>query len=196
MARTATVERKTKETDIKITLNIDGIGKGTCASGNGFFDHLLALFVKHGLFDLDLKCVGDVEVDFHHSAEDIGIALGQAFGQALGEKRGIMRYATAYVPMDETLVRAVIDLSGRSNLIYEENLRDRTVNSFEVDLVYDFLKGFCDFCGATLHLDILRSRNSHHAVEAIFKAFGRTLRFAASVDERAKNEIPSTKGVL
>ena len=196
MARTATIERKTKETDIKITLNIDGSGKGTCASGNGFFDHLLALFVKHGLFDLELKCAGDVEVDFHHSAEDIGIALGQAFGKALGEKRGIMRYATTYVPMDETLVRAVIDLSGRSNLIYEENLRDRLVNSFEVDLVYDFLKGFCDFCGATLHLDILRSRNSHHAVEAIFKALGRTLRQAVSVDERAKNEIPSTKGVL
>jgi imidazoleglycerol-phosphate dehydratase len=196
MTRTATIERKTKETDIKITLNLDGSGTGICKSGNGVFDHLLTLFTKHGLFDLDLKCDGDIEVDFHHSAEDIGIALGQAFKEALGEKRGIMRYSSVYIPMDETLVRAVIDLSGRSNLIYEENLRDRIINSFEVDLVYDFLKGFCDFCGATLHLDILRSRNSHHAVEAIFKALGRSLRLAASIDERAKNEIPSTKGVL
>jgi len=196
MERISSVHRKTKETDVKITINIDGEGKSECLSGNGFFDHALTLFAKHGLFDLELKCVGDLEVDFHHCAEDIGISLGQAFKEALGEKRGIVRYASAYVAMDETLVRAVIDLSGRSNLIYEENLRDRTINSFEVDLVYDFLKAFCDLSGSTLHLDILRSRNSHHAVEAIFKALGRTLRQASDIDERAKNEIPSSKGVL
>ena len=196
MERTAKNARKTSETDVKVSLNIDGSGKNTIASGNGFFDHILTLFTKHGLFDLELKCLGDIEIDFHHSAEDIGITLGQAFKDALGDKRGIVRYSAVYVPMDETLVRAVIDLCGRSNLIYEENLRDRTVNNFEIDLVYDFLKGFCDSLGATLHVDILRSRNSHHAIEAIFKAFGRVLREAASIDERAKNEIPSTKGVL
>ena len=196
MARTASVERKTKETEIKISLNIDGEGSGVVSSGNGFFDHMLLLFALHGLFDLDLKCVGDVEVDFHHSAEDIGITLGSAFKDALGDKKGIVRYGSIFIPMDETLVRAVIDLGGRSNLIYEENLRDRVVNSFEVDLAYDFFKGFCDSLGATLHIDIIRSRNSHHAIEAIFKAFGRSLRAAATVDERAKNVIPSTKGIL
>ena len=196
MTRTAKNARKTNETDVKISLNLDGGGKSTIASGNGFFDHTLSLFAKHGLFDLDLNCVGDTEIDFHHSAEDIGITLGSAFRDALGDKRGIVRYASAYVPMDETLVRAVIDLCGRSNLIYEENLRDRVVNNFEVDLVFDFLKGFCDSAGATLHIDILRSRNSHHAIEAIFKALGRVLREASQIDERAKNEIPSTKGVL
>lgn len=196
MARTADCERKTNETDVKITLNVDGSGKSVVASGNGFFDHILSLFAKHGLFDLNLKCLGDIEVDFHHSAEDIGITLGTAFKKALDDKKGIVRYGASYIPMDETLVRAVIDLSGRSNLIYEENLRDRVVNNFEVDLVFDFLKGFCDSFGATLHIDILRSRNSHHAIEAIFKSFGRALREAVSIDERAKNEIPSTKGIL
>ena len=196
MARTAENARKTNETDVKISLNVDGCGKSVIASGNGFFDHILSLFAKHGLFDLNLKCLGDIEIDFHHSAEDIGITLGTAFKDALGDKRGIVRYGSACIPMDETLVRAVIDLSGRSYLVYEENLRDRTVNNFEVDLVFDFLKGFCDSLGATLHIDILRSRNSHHAIEAIFKALGRALRTAASIDERAKNEIPSTKGVL
>jgi imidazoleglycerol-phosphate dehydratase len=196
MARTATIERKTGETDVKIDLNIDGTGNSVAASGNGFFDHMLLLFAKHGLFDLDLKCLGDIEVDFHHSAEDIGIALGTSFKEALSDKRGIVRYGASCVPMDETLVRAVIDLCGRSNLVYEENLRDRVVNSFEVDLVFDFLKGFCDSLCATLHIDIIRSRNSHHAIEAIFKALGRALREASSIDERAKNGIPSTKGVF
>jgi len=157
---------------------------------------MILLFAKHGFFDLDLKCFGDIEVDFHHSAEDIGITLGSAFKEALGEKKGISRYGCAYVPMDETLVRAVIDVSGRSNLVYEEDLRDRVINSFEVDLVYDFLKGFCDSLGATLHIDIIRSRNSHHAIEAVFKALGRSLRAASAIDERAKNTILSTKGVL
>jgi len=196
VARTASVERKTNETEIRISLNIDGEGNGVVSSGNGFFDHMLLLFARHGLFDLDLKCAGDVEVDFHHSAEDIGITLGSAFKDALGDKRGIVRYGNVFIPMDETLVRAVIDVGGRSNLIYEENLRDRVVNSFEVDLAYDFLKGFCDSLGATLHIDIIRSRNSHHAIEAVFKAFGRSLRAATAIDERAKNVIPSTKGIL
>ncbi|MDR0304527.1 MAG: imidazoleglycerol-phosphate dehydratase HisB [Chitinispirillales bacterium] len=196
MARTAVFERKTNETDVKISLNIDGVGNSIAASGNGFFDHMISLFAKHGLFDLDLKCLGDIEVDFHHSAEDIGITLGAALKEALGDKKGISRYGCAYVPMDETLVRAVIDVSGRSNLIYGEDLRDRVVNSFEVDLVYDFLKGFCDSLGAALHIDIIRSRNSHHAIEAIFKALGRCLKEAATIDERAKNSILSTKGVL
>ena len=196
MIRKAISKRETTETEVVVSVIIDGNGSCVSVSGNGFFDHMVTLFAKHGLFDLNLKCQGDVEIDFHHSAEDIGITLGSAFKEALGEKKGITRYGSAYVPMDETLVRAVIDISGRSNLIYEENLRDRVISSFEVDLIYDFLKGFCDSLGATLHIDIIRSRNSHHAIEAIFKALGRSLRTAVTIDERAKNAIPSTKGVL
>lgn len=196
MERTADVQRKTNETDVFISVNVDGQGTSICGSGNGFLDHMLTLFAKHGLFDLEVKCLGDIEIDFHHSIEDTGITLGQAFKEALGEKRGIRRYAHAYIPMDETLVRVCVDLSGRSALVYEENLRDRIINNFEVDLVYDFLKGFCDAVGANLHVDILRARNSHHAIEAIFKGFGRALREACEIDLRAANSIPSTKGVI
>ena len=195
MERIAQNERKTDETHVTLSLNIDGTGKALIGSGNGFFDHALTLFTKHGLFDLELKCTGDIEVDFHHSAEDIGITLGEAFKKAIGDKRGISRYSSVYVLMDETLVRVVVDFCGRANLYYEENLRDRVINTFEVDLVYDFMKGFCDSAGATLHIDLLKSRNSHHAIEAIFKAFGRVLRQALTIDERAKDQIPSTKGV-
>ena len=196
MNRIAETQRKTGETDVFITLNLDGTGKSIVGSGNDFFDHMLTLFAKHGLFDLDVKCLGDIKIDFHHSCEDIGITLGQAFAKTLGDKRGIMRYSHAYVPMDETLVRVILDICGRSNLVYEEELRDRTINDFEVDLVYDFLKAFCDSARITLHVDILRARNSHHAIEAVFKAFGRALRFATSIDERAKESIPSTKGII
>lgn len=194
--RKAEVTRHTGETQITVAFNIDGIGESVVGSGNSFFDHMLTLFSKHGLFDLEVKCLGDIEIDFHHSCEDIGITMGRAFAQALGDKRGIMRYSHSYVPMDETLVRTSLDICGRTNLIYEENLRDRVINNFEVDLTYDFLKAFCDAAQVTLHVDILRARNSHHAIEAIFKSFGRSLRFACSIDERAKELIPSTKGTL
>ncbi len=196
MSRVAEVQRKTSETDVFIKLDIDGKGKSICGSGNGFLDHMLTSFSKHGLFDLNVKCLGDVEIDFHHSIEDTGIALGMAFKQALGDKRGIRRFGHSYITMDEALIRVALDLSGRSTLVYEENLRDRMINDFEVDLCYDFLKGFCDAVGMNLHVDILRARNSHHAIEGIFKGLGRTLRGACEIDPRAADSIPSTKGVI
>lgn len=196
MKRVSEVSRKTGETDVIISLDINGVGDAVIGSGNSFFDHMLNLFTKHGMFDLNLKCLGDVEVDFHHSIEDIGITLGTAFRKALGDKRGINRYNHAYIPMDETLVRVVLDICGRSNLVYSENLRDRKINNFEVDLVYDFMKGFCDNAGVSMHIDILKARNSHHAIEAVFKGFGRALRGACEIDSRGADLIPSTKGVL
>lgn len=196
MSRTADVQRKTAETDVMISLNVDGTGQSIVGSGNGFFDHMLNAFIKHGLFDANVKCLGDIEIDFHHSAEDIGITMGMAFAEALGDLRGIRRYSHCYVPMDETLVRVVLDICGRGNLHYKEELRDRIVNNFEIDLVYDFLKGFCDYARVSMHVDILKARNSHHAIEAIFKAFGRALREACEIDPRSKDAIPSTKGVL
>ncbi len=196
MSRIADVQRKTSETDVMISINVDGTGDAIVGSGNGFFDHMLNAFLKHGLFDGNIKCLGDIEIDFHHSAEDIGITLGMAFAEALGDLRGIRRYSHCYVPMDETLVRVVLDVCGRSNLHYKEELRDRMINTFEVDLVNDFLKGFCDHAKVSMHVDILKARNSHHAVEAVFKAFGRALREACEIDPRSKDSIPSTKGVL
>lgn len=196
MKRSASAERKTQETDVQVTLDLDGNGNSVIKSGNGFFDHALTLFARHGLFNLGLTCVGDTEIDFHHSTEDVGITLGTAFHQAIGDGRGIQRYSHVYVPMDETLVRVVVDICGRNNLVYEETLRDRNINNFEVDLVYDFLKGFCDYARITLHVDILRARNSHHAIEAIFKGLGRALRQASAIDTRSAEQVPSTKGVL
>jgi imidazoleglycerol-phosphate dehydratase len=159
-------------------------------------DHMLTLFSRHGLFDLKLTCKGDVEVDFHHSAEDIGICLGQALSRALGERRGIRRFGWAYVPMDESLARVCCDLSGRATLVYKVKLRDRVVNDFECDLVNDFFKSLTDHTGLTLHVDLLRGRNSHHSLEAIFKAFGRALCDACAISPRASRDIPSTKGTL
>jgi imidazoleglycerol-phosphate dehydratase len=196
MARSATVSRKTKETDIAIKLAVDGTGKSVIKSGNGFLDHMLTLFAKHGLFDLEIKCKGDIEVDFHHSTEDIGICLGKAFDKALGEKKGIVRFGTAYVPMDESLARVCIDISGRSTLSYNVNLVDRVVNDFEIDLAHDFFKSITDNARITLHIDLLRGRNTHHSLEAIFKAFGRALCKACSINQRSKGAVPSTKGVL
>jgi imidazoleglycerol-phosphate dehydratase len=196
MIRNADVSRKTSETDVIISLEVDGTGESIIGTSNGFLDHMLNLFAKHGLFNLNVKCLGDVEIDFHHSAEDIGITLGMAFKEALGDKRGINRYSHSYIPMDETLIRVVLDICGRTNLVYTEDLRDRKVNNFEVDLVYDFMKGFCDYAGVSMHIDILRARNSHHAIEAIFKGFGRALRTACEIDPRSADQIPSTKGVI
>ncbi len=194
--RMAHISRTTKETDIELTLTLDGKGVSTVKSGNGFMDHMLTLFARHGLFDLSLRCTGDTEVDFHHSAEDIGICLGTALAEALGDCRGIVRFGTAYAPMDESLARVCIDIAGRPNLIYSVALSDRKVNDFECDLAEDFFKAMADHGRLTMHIDLLRGRNSHHSLEAVFKAFGRALAVACSINAKAPSEIPTTKGIL
>lgn len=194
--RTATIQRTTKETDISLELTIDGKGIADISSGNGFMDHMLILFTRHGLFDCKLKCKGDTHVDFHHSAEDIGICLGMAVSKALGDNKGITRYGTMYLPMDESLARVSLDIAGRPNLVYSVPLTDRKINDFDCDLVEDFLKAFTDNAKITMHVDLLRGRNSHHSIEAVFKAFGKALSEACQINERAKDQIPSTKGTI
>ncbi|MDR2577758.1 MAG: imidazoleglycerol-phosphate dehydratase HisB [Chitinispirillales bacterium] len=197
--RKSAISRATKETDIRLVLEIDGDGSdcsGKIKSGDGFMDHMLTLFARHGLFDLSVDCKGDTHVDFHHSAEDIGICLGMAFRQALGDFTGIKRYGTAFAPMDESLARVCLDISGRPNLIYSVPLTDRKINNFECDLAEDFFKAFCDHSGATVHVDLIRGRNSHHSLEAVFKAFARALSDACAINERAAGLVPSTKGVI
>jgi imidazoleglycerol-phosphate dehydratase len=196
MERSAAISRATKETSIDLSLTLDGKGAAAVKSGNGFMDHMLTLFARHGLFDLSISCAGDTEVDFHHSAEDIGICLGMAFAKALGDCRGIVRFGQAYVPMDESLARVCLDIAGRPNLIYAVKLNDRRVNDFECDLAEDFFKAVVDHSRITVHVDLLRGRNSHHSLEAIFKAFGRALAMACSINPKAPSEIPTTKGVL
>ncbi|NLP01757.1 MAG: imidazoleglycerol-phosphate dehydratase HisB [Fibrobacter sp.] len=196
MTRKAKVERKTRETDIVLELVLDGSGNSEVSTGNGFMDHMMVLFSRHGLFDLKLTCKGDTHIDFHHSAEDIGICLGAAFSQALGDFKGITRYGTAYVPMDESLARVCIDIAGRPNLVYSVELTDRKINDFDCDLAEDFFKAFTDNSKSTVHVDLLRGRNSHHSLEAVFKAFGRALSEACAINPRAANQIPSTKGVM
>ena len=196
MNRKAATKRTTKETDIDLTLAIDGGGVSEVKSGNGFMDHMLSLFARHGLFDLTVACKGDTQVDFHHSAEDIGICIGQALRQALANHAGIVRFGTSYVPMDESLARVCIDLSGRPNLIYNVELSTTHVNDFECDLAHDFFKAFTDHGMFTLHVDLLRGRNSHHSLEAVFKAFGRALSQACAINPKAKSDIPSSKGTI
>lgn len=196
MSRTAAINRKTNETEITVELDLDGSGKSEIDSGNGFLDHMLTLFSRHGLFDLKVHCKGDIEVDFHHSVEDIGICMGMALQKALGDCKGIKRYAFSYIPMDESLARVCLDIAGRSNLIYEVSLNDRQIGNFDCDLIEDFFKAFTDHSRCTIHVDLLRGRNSHHAIEAIFKAFGHALSQACSINPRAANRLPSTKGVL
>jgi imidazoleglycerol-phosphate dehydratase len=195
--RAGKVDRKTKETDIELYFEIGGTGGGMdIQTGDGFMDHMLTLFARHGLFGLEVVCKGDTHVDFHHSAEDIGICLGTACRQALGDFEGIRRYGSAYVPMDESLARVCVDICGRPNLAYSVPLADRKINNFDCDLAEDFFKAFCDRCGATLHVDLLRGRNSHHSLEAVFKAFARALSEACGIDERTRGMLPSTKGVI
>lgn|SRR5690554_4500762 len=196
MSRKAVINRTTKETDIKLELGIDGSGKSDISSGNGFMDHMLTLFSRHGLFDLKLICNGDTHVDFHHSAEDIGICLGKALEKALGDMTGINRYGFSYLPMDESLARVCIDIAGRPNLVYSVNLVDRKINDFECDLAEDFFKAFSDNSRSTVHIDLIRGRNSHHSLEAIFKAFGKALCNACSLNSRAIHDLPSTKGLI
>jgi len=194
--RTAQVSRNTLETQIEVSLNLDGSGKAALASGVPFLDHMLDQIARHGLIDLDVKAKGDLHIDAHHTVEDIGITLGQAFAKAVGDKKGIRRYGHAYVPLDEALSRVVIDLSGRPGLVFEVPFTRATIGEFEVDLVREFFQGFVNHALVTLHIDNIRGDNAHHQAETIFKAFGRALRMALETDERAAGQLPSTKGAL
>jgi len=194
--RSAEIKRATAETDIALALNIDGTGKGNIDTGVGFLNHMLTLFSRHGRFDLDVVCKGDTMVDDHHSVEDIGIVLGAAFLKALGDKRGIRRYGSMLLPMDEALVLCAVDLSGRSCLRLTADIPSQKIGTFDTELVEEFFLAFTRSCGATLHIRQLDGTNSHHIVEAMFKAFGRAMREAVSYDDAARDEIPSTKGVL
>ena len=194
--RTAEVYRKTAETDIALTLNLDGTGKSEIVSGVGFMDHMLTLFAKHGRFDLSLDCRGDTEVDYHHSAEDIGICLGKAFAEALGDKKGIRRYGFFILPMDEALVLSALDFSGRCYLNFDAKMPAQRVGDFDTELVEEFWWAFVRNADCTLHIKEFEGTNTHHLIEAIFKCVARSMREAVSIDEAAKDEIPSTKGVL
>ncbi len=195
MSRSATIERKTAETDIRLQLEVDGSGASTIESGIPFFDHMLTLFSRHGLFDLDLKATGDIAVDLHHTVEDTGICLGQALTKALGDKKGLRRYGHAYVPMDETLVRAVVDLSGRPFLEYRAPGGVEPIRDFSFQLVEEFLRGFTMNALANVHIEVLYGRDAHHMAEGVFKALARALDVAAQIDPRVQG-VPSTKGVL
>ena len=196
LKRTASVQRKTAETDITLSLNLDGTGKSEIQTGVGFLDHMLTLLAKHGRFDLEVFCHGDTQVDDHHSVEDIGIVLGQAFAHALGDKRGITRYGSCLLPMDEALVLAAVDLSGRDTLRYGLNIPTQKVGTFDTELVEEFFLAFVRNAGVTLHLRQLDGTNSHHIIEAAFKGFGRALAQAVAMDPKSAGEVPSTKGVL
>ncbi len=193
--RTASVERKTAETAIRLVLNLDGRGNGVTDSGIGFFDHMLNLMASHGLLDLTLACDGDLEVDGHHSIEDIGIALGQAFKQAIGDKKGIRRYGTFYLPMDEALAFVSLDISGRPFLVYDGGEMAPMIGGYDTELTEEFLRAFAFHAGITLHVKVLYGTNSHHKVEAVFKALGHAIRQAVEDDPRVDG-IPSTKGML
>ena len=190
------IKRKTAETDIELSLNLDGTGKSEINSGCGFLDHCLTLFAKHGSFDLNVKCVGDTFVDDHHTCEDIAICLGDAFSQALGEMRGIKRYGDIILPMDEALILAAVDISGRAHLSYDMSIPAQKVGTFDTELVEEFYLGFIRKANITLHIKKLSGTNSHHIIEGSFKAVARTLKEAVEIDEKKKDEIPSTKGVL
>lgn len=194
--RNASICRKTAETNIELSLNLDGMGISKLATGVGFLDHMLCLFAAHGRFDLTVTCQGDTWVDDHHSAEDIGIALGQALKAALGEKRGVCRYGDIVLPMDEALVLCAVDLSGRGCLRYGLQIPTEKVGTFDTELVEEFFQAVCREAGITLHLRQLDGTNSHHIIEAAFKAFARALRAAVSLDPGAADAVPSTKGVL
>lgn len=194
--REAKISRKTAETDIDLYLNLDGSGKSEINSGNGFFDHMLTLFAKHARFDLDVTCKGDVYVDFHHSAEDIGIVLGDAFSKAIGNMAGITRYADTTLPMDESLILTAVDISGRGYLNFDLSIPNEKIGDFDTELVEEFFMAFVRRANITLHIKQLEGKNAHHIVEGTFKSFARTMRKAVEIDENFKNEIPSTKGVL
>lgn len=193
--RTSEILRTTSETNIKIKLNIDGTGKSKIDTGIGFLDHMLILFSKHGLFDLEVKCAGDLHIDGHHTTEDIGIALGQAFKEAVGDKKGMVRYADTLTPMDECLSLVVLDLGGRAYLALDVEFTRDKVGDFDTELVEEFLRGFVNHSESNVHIKMLSSGNTHHMIESIFKGFGRTLDKATRIDERIEG-VMSTKGVI
>ena len=194
--RSATVKRHTRETQIDITVKVDGTGLSKLSTGIPFLEHMLDQVARHGMLDLDVQAKGDLKVDAHHTVEDIGIVLGQAISQALGDKTGIGRYGHAYVPLDEALSRVVIDFSGRPGLMYRVEFPRAHIGSFDVDLCHEFFQGFANAANATLHIDNLRGDNAHHIAETVFKAFGRAIRMALTLDTRMRGILPSTKGVL
>ena len=194
--RKGEIARKTAETDIRLSFELDGTGASKIDTGVGFLDHMLTLLSKHGRFDLDVWCKGDTDVDFHHTVEDIGIALGEAFHEAIGDKKGITRYADTTLPMDEALILTSVDISGRSYLAYEADIPTQKVGEFDTELVEEFFLGFTRTADITLHIRKLAGRNSHHIIEGIFKSFARTMRKAVEIEERFRDEIPSTKGIL
>ena len=193
--RKAEVSRNTKETKIGVKLNLDGKGAAQIATGVPFLDHMLEQVARHGAFDLDISAKGDLHIDAHHTVEDIGITLGQAFAKAAGDKKGVRRYGHAYVPLDEALSRAVVDLSGRPGLDYHIEFTRARIGEFDVDLVHEFFQGFVNHAQVTLHVDNLKGTNAHHQAETVFKAFGRALRMAVEIDPQVK-DVPSTKGSL
>lgn len=195
-ARKSEITRNTAETKISLSLSIDGTGENHIDTGCGFLNHMLTLFAKHGHFDLDVKCVGDYDVDFHHTAEDCGIVLGEVFREAIGDKRGIRRYADITLPMDEALILAAVDVSGRSFLAYDAEIPTQKVGDFDTELAEEFWLGFTRAAGITLHIRQLAGKNSHHIIEGMFKAVSRVLSRAVEIDEKFAAEIPSTKGLL
>ena len=194
--RTAEVIRNTKETQISVKLNIDGTGQSKLETGIGFFDHMLDQIARHGMIDLEVKAVGDLHIDGHHTVEDVGITIGQALANAVGDKAGVRRYGHAYVPLDEALSRVVVDFSGRPGLVMHVPFKSGSIGLFDTQLAFEFFQGFVNHALVTLHIDNLRGENSHHQAETVFKAFGRALRMALQLDPRGIGVIPSTKGVL
>ena len=194
--RTATVERNTLETQIEVTIDLDGSGRSTLYTDIPFLDHMLDQVARHGMIDLEIRADGDLHIDAHHTVEDIGITLGQAIAQALRDKRGIQRYGHAYVPLDEALTRVVIDLSGRPALTFHAPFPSSRIGEFDTELFYEFFQGLVNHAGMTLHIDSLRGRNSHHIAETLFKAFGRALRMAVTADPRMASQLPTPKGAL
>ncbi|MCI4430083.1 MAG: imidazoleglycerol-phosphate dehydratase HisB [Burkholderiales bacterium] len=194
--RIAQVVRNTKETQIRVRVNLDGTGQAQLATGVGFFDHMLDQVARHGLVDLEIEAKGDLHIDGHHTVEDVGITLGMAVAQAVGDKAGLTRYGHAYVPLDEALSRVVIDFSGRPGLHMDVPFKSGMVGAFDTQLAFEFFQGFANHCGATLHIDNLKGQNAHHQAETVFKAFGRALRMALTIDARSAGVVPSTKGSL
>lgn len=196
MSRTSNIERNTNETQISLRIDLDGKGEANLQTGVAFFDHMLDQIARHGLIDINLNAQGDLEIDDHHTVEDIGIVFGQALAQAVGDKKGIKRYGHAYVPLDESLSRVVIDLSGRPHLSFDATFTRAMIGTFETELVREFFQAVVNHAAITLHIDNIRGINSHHIAETIFKAFGRALRMALEADEKMQDVIPSTKGSL
>lgn len=195
-SRSVTLSRKTAETDIELSLSVDGTGVSQVETGVPFFDHMLTLFAKHGLFDLTVKCDGDVEVDYHHTVEDVGLVLGDAFKQALGDKKGIRRYGFFILPMDESLARIAVDIGGRPHLVYSADAPTMFVRDFNIILVKEFARAFSNALGANLHVKLVYGEEPHHVAEAIFKCLARTMDIATQIDPRAADSLPSTKGLI